>query len=235
MSESEEDQTADEPAGESAEPKPRTRERQLFLGGLRGGILGALISGLLAWGLISNTTSQGAEWKAVLPTAAALMAMPFGFVVGAVIGAVAARRKLAALLPCACHHTPFPPPGQPTLVVDGRQILVEPELWRDFFPGYAPPGGTPLRLGVHLRAADSLSLPRGLTGSHAWVVYQSGVWETDLALDTTWKSTCEARYWASGGPKWGPNVAVDVTVRVIQAAGESWDVLVKACTIKMSM
>ena len=94
MSESEEEQTADEPAEESAEPKPRTRERKLLPGGLGGGILGALISGLLAWGLISNTTSQGAEWKAVLPTAAALMAMPFGFAVGAVIGAVAARRKL---------------------------------------------------------------------------------------------------------------------------------------------
>jgi hypothetical protein len=94
MSESEEEQAADEPAEESAEPEPRTRGRKLFLGGLRGGILGALISGLLAWGLISNTTSQGAEWKAVLPTAAALLAMPFGFLAGAVIGAAAARRKL---------------------------------------------------------------------------------------------------------------------------------------------
>jgi hypothetical protein len=43
---------------------------------------------------VSGTTSEGTDWKAVLPTAAALLAMPFGFLVGAVIGAVTARRKL---------------------------------------------------------------------------------------------------------------------------------------------
>jgi cell division protein FtsX len=77
-----------------AEPSPRTRRRTLFLGGLRGGILGALISGLLAWGLVSGTSSPGTDWRAVLPTLAALLAMPFGFVFGVVIGAEAARRKL---------------------------------------------------------------------------------------------------------------------------------------------
>ena len=94
MSESEEDQSAAEPADESAEPKPRSRERKLLLGGLRGGILGALISGLLAWGLVSATTSQGTEWRTFLAGVVALMAMPFGFVVGAVIGVVRTRLKL---------------------------------------------------------------------------------------------------------------------------------------------
>jgi len=94
MSESEEDQTADEPAGESAEPKPRTRERQLFLGGLRGGLLGALISGLLTWGLVSATAGQGAAGRVWLATTMALMAVPVGLLVGGVIGIVTADLKL---------------------------------------------------------------------------------------------------------------------------------------------
>jgi predicted lipid-binding transport protein (Tim44 family) len=92
MSESEEEQSATEPAGQSAEPKPRSRERRLLVGGLRGGILGALISGLLAWGLVSGAT--GAEWRNALAGVVTLMAMPFGFLIGAVIGLERARLKL---------------------------------------------------------------------------------------------------------------------------------------------
>ena len=91
-SESEEEQSAAEPADESAEPKPRSRERKLLLGGLRGGILGALISGLPAWGLVSATTS--AEWSTLLAGVVAFMAMPFGFLIGALIGIERARVKL---------------------------------------------------------------------------------------------------------------------------------------------
>jgi predicted lipid-binding transport protein (Tim44 family) len=94
MSESEEEQTAAESAEASAKPEPRSRERKLLLGGLRGGILGALILGLLAWGFVSGATSQNTEWRTSLAGVVAFMAMPFGFLIGAVIGLERARLKL---------------------------------------------------------------------------------------------------------------------------------------------
>jgi len=120
-------------------------------------------------------------------------------------------------------------------VVDGRQILVEPELYRDFFPGSAAPGGSPLSLYIKLRAADSLPLPQGLLGTRAWVVYSSSAWETGLTQDTTWKPVYRTGFYADGGPKWGPNVAVDVTARVVQTGGGTWDILVPDCLIKASI
>ncbi len=93
MTESEEEQRSAEPADGSTEPGPLTRERKLFLGGLRGGILGALISGLLAWGLVSATTQQGADFRGWLAITMALMAVPVGLLVGGVIGIVMADLK----------------------------------------------------------------------------------------------------------------------------------------------
>ncbi|GEM_PF-1588028 len=140
-----------------------------------------------------------------------------------------------ALLLCSCSRFSLPPTGQLELVVDGRQIQVEPGLGRDFFPGTAPPGGTPLGLYIHLRATDSLPLPQGLVGTRAWVVYNSAVWETGLTQDTTWKPVYAAGFYAGGGPKWGPNVYVDVTVHMVQTGGGTWDILVPDCLIKMSI
>jgi len=137
---------------------------------------------------------------------------------------------LAALLPCACHHTSFPPPGQPTLEVDGREILVEPSLVRNIMPG-GPPGGGPMMLHVGLAAADSLRLPSGLNASRAWVVSGSKVWETDLARESGWAPIYKAEFLAYNGPKWGIGIYVDVTVRVDREGGTYWYIEVPDCLI----
>ena len=134
-----------------------------------------------------------------------------------------------ALLMCVCDH--WPPPAQHGLVVDGRTIEVEPGVGRDF-PGF-PSREKPLVLLVELRAPDSLPLPQGLAATHAWVVHGSAVWETDLipSPDTTGRPACETSCYAGGGPDWGPDMAVDVTVRVVQPGRGEWYILVPGILI----
>jgi hypothetical protein len=137
------------------------------------------------------------------------------------------------LLLASCDHVAEPLSGNVGFVVDGRQILVEPELWRSFFPGSTPPDGDPLALFVHLRAPDSLALPSGLVATRAWVFDESGFWETELVREQTWCPPNLARYHAYDGPKWGPGIRVDVTVQVVQAGGGTWNVFIPGCVIEM--
>jgi len=98
--------------------------------------------------------------------------------------------------------------------------MVEAKLSRIF-------SSSPNTLGLlfGLRALDSLPLPQGLAATHAWVVYDSAVWETDLERDTT-GSPADGTWWhAEGCPMWGTNIIVDVTVHVVQAGGGAWDIL----------
>ncbi len=138
---------------------------------------------------------------------------------------------LVVLLPTACHHASLPPPGQPTLEVDGREILVEPSIFRNIMPG-GPPGGGPMMLYVHLQAADSLALPSGLVATHAWVVDSPKVWETELERDPSWTPIYVARFYVSNGPKWGIGIYVDVTVRIDREGGTYWYVEVPDCLIE---
>ena len=137
------------------------------------------------------------------------------------------------LLLASCDRVTEPPGGRSGFVVDGRQILAEPDLWRSFFPGSTTPDGDPLALYVRLRAPDSLPLPAGLSATRAWVFDESGFWETELVLDQTWSPPNLARYHAYDGPKWGPGIRVDVTVQVVQAGGGTWDVFIPGCVIGM--
>ena len=135
------------------------------------------------------------------------------------------------LLLASCHHVAEPPPGQPELVVDGRQILVEPSLSRDF--PWGSRDGDPLLVYIRLVASDSIALPVGLAATRAWVVCNADVWETGLTEHVAWKSDFHSAYYADGGPKWKltPGLTADVTVRIIQSGGGTWDILIRDCVV----
>ena len=135
----------------------------------------------------------------------------------------------AALLPCTCHNNPPVPQGQPDLVVDGRQILVEPDLSR-FYPDGSPVG-EPLLVYIRLSASDSAPLPVGLAATEAWVASNEDVWETGLTEHAAKKTDYHSAYYAEGGPGWTPGLTADVTVRIIQSGGGTWDVLVRDCVV----
>lgn len=139
---------------------------------------------------------------------------------------------LLLLLPGCSLGDREPPPGQGELVVDGRQILVEPGLTRDFMPGATPPDGDPMVIYVKLWAPDSQPLPPELGANRAWVVNGRAVWETGLKPDSgSWRPPYLTGAYACGGPKWGPDIPVDVTVRVFLPGGETVHVLVPDCVI----
>ena len=115
-------------------------------------------------------------------------------------------------------------------MVDGREILVQSFLWRNFSVLNDPDGG-PLDLMVRLETADTLQLPSGLGVSHAWVVSEYGAWETNLGKDHAGLPDYMASYYVSGGPKWGPDIFVDVTVQVDREDDTTWFVLVPHCLI----
>jgi len=92
-----------------------------------------------------------------------------------------------------------------------------------------------MMLYVRLRSADSLALPSGLGATRAWAVDGSHVWETELQRDPAWTPACSAGFYASYGPRWGPNIYVDVTVRVDREGGSTWYVRIPRCLIEMAM
>jgi hypothetical protein len=125
-------------------------------------------------------------------------------------------------------------PGIADVEVDGREIVIEPYLVRGFMPGMSPPDGGPLAVYIDLAASDSLPLPQGLSADHAWVVKGLATWETDMMKDETSPSPWNAVFRGFGGPKWGPSIRVDVTVRIALPDGGSTRVRIPRCMINRS-
>ena len=125
-------------------------------------------------------------------------------------------------------------PGIADIEVEGRGIVLEPYLVRDFMPGVSPADGSPLAVYVKLTASDSLPLPQGLLVDHAWVVKGLATWRTDMLKDESSPEPWSAEFRGFGGPKWGPNIRVDVAVRIILPNGDGTRVRVPRCLINRS-
>jgi hypothetical protein len=118
------------------------------------------------------------------------------------------------------------------VVIDGRSLTLSAYLWRDFMPGtLSDPNGSPMMAVFKVATSDKKPFPSGVRIERAWVLFGEQVWEPgefdprkrDLrqsndsrtCLDTP---VCEVS--ARNGPKWGPNVYVDVVVRLIDKEGQ---------------
>ena len=131
------------------------------------------------------------------------------------------------LLICpGCQETDFITPGisvedllqvPETLSIDGREFILESYLWRDFMP-ISPPDGKPLIAIIWIVASDSLALPAQLDADRIYVVLGNDMWESEVTAPEGPDSGSEAyklERIARDGPKWGPDVFVDVIVRVV--------------------
>jgi hypothetical protein len=102
----------------------------------------------------------------------------------------------------------------PTQVrVDGHDLTLEAHLWRDFQP-ISPPDGKPLIAVLWIKTADGRPFPAGVVADRVSVVYGDLVWTAPARQENeSWHpSVLEAI--ARDGPKWGPEVTVDVVVRL---------------------
>ena len=110
----------------------------------------------------------------------------------------------------------------PVSVTVSQQVLVlVPTLWRDFQP-ISPPDGKPLVAVLRVQAGDGAALASAFHVDTAWVINGADVWAVSVGEEKP-ASPKQAYYEVTmrGGPKWGPNVRVDVVVRIREPSGSS--------------
>ncbi len=111
-----------------------------------------------------------------------------------------------------------------TLEIDGVRLFLETYLWRDFQP-VAPPDGESLMANVRLMSKPGERVPDGLAIERWWVVNGRQLWEAvpraDRPLEEPASTSWQTDRTATGGPKWGPGVTVDVVALVVRG-DSSW-------------
>jgi len=100
--------------------------------------------------------------------------------------------------------------------IKGRTYILEAFLSRDFEPPQEP-GGSPLRAVIEIVAKDSLPFPTSVDADSIWVIREEReIWREELEVSgENPREGNRMRKYAEGGPKWGPDIFVDVVVRVI--------------------
>ena len=110
-----------------------------------------------------------------------------------------------------------------TIVVESRQLYLSTFMWRDFMP-ISPPDGKPLISFIYVTADDTARLPGSISTDAVWMVYNNQVWKSWLSNEPIAPDQLKPNRIvkiARDGPKWGPNVSVDVIVRVYDGKGNS--------------
>ena len=103
-----------------------------------------------------------------------------------------------------------------SLLVDGKRIEVRGFLWRDFEPA-TPPSGSALMAVFILHSPHDEVTPADIRPAYLWVLNGGDVWEAVLhQQDYSLPNEFRAR--ADGGPKWGPEIPVDVVLGVLDSA-----------------
>jgi hypothetical protein len=104
-----------------------------------------------------------------------------------------------------------------TLNIEDQSIVLTTYLWRDFQP-ISPPNGKPLIALVYIETPDNSDIPVPLDPNAIYIVYNNQVWKSFFSTEERppdelkpFRITKIAR----DGPKWGPNVYVDVIVRIL--------------------
>lgn len=105
--------------------------------------------------------------------------------------------------------------------IGGTNLFLTTSMWRDFMP-IAPPDGHRLIAIFYVVTSDSSDLPADLTATAGFVVTDDEVWSTRFtgeepapSEDQSFQLVAVAR----GGPKFGPDVYVDVVVRLEDDSG----------------
>ena len=111
-----------------------------------------------------------------------------------------------------------------TVTIDGRTFRLQAELWRDFQP-VAPPDGQPMMAIARVAADDNMPLPDDIAIDRLWVLNGRKQWSAATAEQPE-----RLTAYASGGPKWGPGINVDVVTRLARGS-DTW--LVRAAGVRI--
>ncbi len=109
---------------------------------------------------------------------------------------------------CRRGATQDPAAAPESALVDGRELRLSAELWRDFQP-MAPPDGQGLMAALSIGADDGLPLPGDVAISGVWVLNDKERWAPAFSGPA---GMLVANL--TDGPKWAPGTQVDVVVRL---------------------
>jgi hypothetical protein len=113
----------------------------------------------------------------------------------------------------------------PTRVIADRKTLtLAGALWRDFMP-ISPPDGQPLVAVLSIKTDDGSPVPANITADTSWILHNTEVWSATVEQRPRAETAPIYQVIARDGPKWGPNVAVDVVVRLVDSTTGRWFLL----------
>lgn len=110
-----------------------------------------------------------------------------------------------------------------TIRIEGRQLYLSTEIWRDFQP-ISPPDGWPLTAILSITSRETGKLPTSISTDAVWMVYKNQVWRSWFKNEPVAPDLLAPNRIVKivrGGPKWGPHIHIDVIVRVNDSQGAS--------------
>jgi hypothetical protein len=98
------------------------------------------------------------------------------------------------------------------IALGDQEYALETHLWRDFMP-ISPPDGKPLIALLRVVEQNAEPIAPDLKVEYLWVINGAKIWATTLSDESLPPSPQnELQAIARGGPKWGPQIQVDVVV-----------------------
>ena len=101
-----------------------------------------------------------------------------------------------------------------TININGSILSLDVSVWRDFMPP-TENNGKPMTSTIHLNLISGPDILSNIHLVRQYVIYGNEIWAADLFFIGINGSFIEAT--SSGGPKWGPNVLVDVVLEFTYA------------------
>jgi hypothetical protein len=110
--------------------------------------------------------------------------------------------------------------SEPPVESQDREYQLEAHLGRDFMPP-TPPDGRPLVASIRVIEQHGKPIPSGYQLTDLWVINEDQVWVTTLSDEGQPHEQHEILGIARDGPKWGPDIFVDVIVAMDKGDGDS--------------
>ena len=110
-----------------------------------------------------------------------------------------------------------------TVMVQSTTLTLSTAIWRDFMP-FSPPDGKPLIATAYVDAIDTVTFPSSIRADAIWIVYAGEVWKSFFTSEIPPPNPLTPNRLeriARNGPKWGPDVYVDVVVRILDSQGNA--------------
>ena len=107
-----------------------------------------------------------------------------------------------------------------TLNIDKQKLVLEAYLWRDFMPGPSDADGSSLLAVNRLVSLDSTNLPANIDLVKQYVIHNDSVWVADYEDEPRSSPDYKIEKISRDGPKWGPQIYVDVVSKIQDSDSE---------------